>query len=144
MSLLFTAKIPEPDAAAQIRPAAPPTGTPPEGPSQRGEATRGPDAERFVQQLRAERWNECMPLVACVLGGAALLFVAGAAPPGEAARALLEAREIQDAAAVHALGLLGPASDYQLPLHWAWPKLSMLTDTSELIACAGTPPDARC
>jgi hypothetical protein len=82
---------------------------------------------QFEREVRAGRWRSLMPLVACVLGGAALLAVAGA-PPSEGVREALEAERISSLATIHALDVFGPNVEYQLPSHWSWPRLSMLTE----------------
>lgn len=97
----------------------------------------------FARRVRAPWWRSISPAIVTFLFGAALLLVAGSAPPSATVQRMLSA-DGGGAWAAEQSALHGPGADYVLPPHLQWLGLSGSLDGNVALACDPAGPEMAC
>jgi hypothetical protein len=100
----------------------------------------------FARRVRPGWWRSCSPAILAFLFGAALVLVAGAAPPSVTVQRMLSADGDRGLAAEQSV-VPGTGADYVLPRHLQWPEWPSLSSTAEgngPLACDPAGPDMGC
>ena len=98
----------------------------------------------FARRVRPAWWRSGSPAIVAFLFGAALLLIAGAAPPSATVQRMLSADGDGGLAAEPSVM---PGADYMLPRHLQspeWPSLSTTAEESGPLACDPAGPNMGC
>jgi hypothetical protein len=102
------------------------------------------EALAFARRVRPAWWRTCSPAIVAFLFGAALLLVAGTAPPSATVQRMLSADADGGLAAEP---WVMPGADYILPPHLQspeWPSLSTTPEENGPLACDPAGPSMGC